>query len=74
MHKEHAYLLIRVNDVEEAIRVLIDKCHNVSEVIEFAVKFHISDELLWNCILLKANGNNAKVNELLEFVDYYSHP
>ena len=58
MHKEQAYLLIRVGELEEAIKVLIDKCHNVSEVIDFAVQFHISDELLWNCILLKTNGNN----------------
>lgn len=58
MHKEQAYLLIRVGELEDAIKVLIDKCHNVSEVIDFAVKFHISDELLWNCILLKTNGNN----------------
>ena len=37
MYKEQAYLLIRVGELEEAIKVLIDKCHNVSEVIEFAV-------------------------------------
>jgi hypothetical protein len=37
MHKEQAYLLLRVGETENSIKVLIDKCHNVSEVIEFAV-------------------------------------
>jgi hypothetical protein len=44
------------------VKVLIDSCDNVSEVIELAVQFHINDDLLWDEILVKAAGNTEKVN------------
>lgn len=37
MHKETAYLLIKVGNKEEAIKVLIEECENVNDVIELAV-------------------------------------
>jgi hypothetical protein len=37
MHKERAYLLIKLGNKSEAINVLIDECENVSDVIELAV-------------------------------------
>lgn len=62
MYKEEAYLQNKLGNKEEAVRVLIDECPNVSEVIQLAVKFHINDDLLWDEILLKAVGKTKKVN------------
>ncbi len=62
MHKERAYLLIKTGNKEEAIKVLIDECENVSDVIEMAVLFNINDDLLWDEILLKSLGKTDKIN------------
>lgn len=62
MHKEEAYLLIKMGKKEEAIRVLIDHCENVSDVIDLAVEFNINDDLLWDEILLKSLGKTDKIN------------
>jgi hypothetical protein len=48
MYKEQAYLLIKVGNEEEAVRVLIDECSNVADVIELSVKFNINDDLVWD--------------------------
>lgn len=62
MHKETAYLLIKVGNNEEAIKVLIEECENVNDVIELAVQFNINDDLLWDEILLKSLGKTEKIN------------
>lgn len=62
MHKEKAFLLIKIGNKEEAIRVLIDECENVSDVIELAVQFNINDDLLWDQILLKSLYKTDKIN------------
>lgn len=62
MHKETAYLLIKVGNKEEAIKVLIEECENVNDVIELAVQFNINDDLLWDEILLKSLGKTEKIN------------
>jgi hypothetical protein len=62
MHKERAYLLIRIGNKEDAVKVLIDECDNVADVIELAVKFNINDDLLWDEILLKSLNNTDKIN------------
>lgn len=54
--------------------MLIEECNNVSEIIEFAVEFHVNDEMLWNSILQKASQSTSTVNELLEYVDFYNNP
>jgi hypothetical protein len=48
LYKEQAYLLTKVGNEEEAIKILIENCENVSEVIEMSVKLNINDDLLWD--------------------------
>ena len=62
MHKERAYLLIKVGNKTEAIKVLIEECECVSDIIELAVLFNINDDLLWEEILLKSLGKTDKIN------------
>jgi hypothetical protein len=74
LHKEHAYLLIRLGNKETAIKLLIEKCENVSDVIDLAVLFNINDDLLWDEILLKSLGKTERINQLLDYVDQYNKP
>ena len=39
---------MKIGNEQEAIRVLIDQCHKVSEVIELSVKFNINIDNLWD--------------------------
>lgn len=51
MHKEQAYLFIKLGNEEEAIRILIDGCDSISESIDMALKLNINDDLFWDKIL-----------------------
>jgi hypothetical protein len=59
MYREQAYLLIKVGNEEEAIRILIENSRNVGEAIEAAILFHINDDMFWDQILLKAANNTS---------------
>ena len=75
LHKEQAYLYIKIGKMDEAVNVLVENCgDNMKEVIDLAVKFDINDKLLWESILAKASQDNAKINQLLEYVDIYQQP
>lgn len=49
LYKEQAYLNIMIGRKEEAVQLLIDSCsENINEVVDLAVQFHLSDDLLWD--------------------------
>ncbi len=54
-------MLIKVGNENDAIKVLIDKCENVSEIIELAVRFSINDEMLWDQIILRAVNSTDQI-------------
>ncbi|CDW71200.1 vacuolar protein sorting-associated protein 41 homolog [Stylonychia lemnae] len=74
LFKEHAYLLMKTGNEPEAIRVLIDKCHKVSEIIELSVRFNINVDNMWDQVLLKSLHKTDQINSLLHYVDQYSKP
>lgn len=73
-YQEECYLLNKMGNEKEAIKVLIDKCTNVSEAMQIAIKFNIKDENLWNSILEKTMNKTENINSLLEFIDIYTKP
>lgn len=73
MSKEQAYLCFKNGKEAEAVRVLIDHCsEDIQTVIDLAVMFEVSDKQLWDAIIGKANKDNAKIAQLLQFMDVLS--
>jgi len=55
LYKEQAFLFIKIGKTEEAVQILIDHCcDNLKEVVDLAVQFNISDDLLWEKIIEKS--------------------
>lgn len=40
--------MIKVGNKDEAIKVLIEECKSVNEIISLSVKFGINDDQLWD--------------------------
>jgi len=75
MFKELAYLNIRTGNIKAAVNVLIENCgEDLASVVELAVAFDISDEILWNAILEKSVGSSKKICKLLRYAEVYSQP
>ena len=75
MYKEQAYLNIKTGKIEEAVQILIDYCcDNLKEVVDLAVQFNISDDLLWDKIITKSKGDAKRVITLLQYSDVYKDP
>ena len=53
---------------------MIEECSSVSDVIDFAISLHINYDLLWELLLDKTKGDNKKVNDLLEYIEFYNNP
>jgi len=60
---------LKIGNEDEAIRVLIDKCKKVNEIIEIAVKFNMNIDHLWDLILQRAMHNTDQIKTLLHYVD-----
>jgi hypothetical protein len=55
---------------DEAIRMLIRNCTNVTETIEFALALNIADQQnMWDIIVTSSVGNTSSLNQLLEYVE-----
>ena len=54
MYKEHAYLLLKLGNEEEGIRVLVEKSQKIFEIIELTASFNINADYVWSIILKKA--------------------
>lgn len=75
MFKEQAYLLIKNGNIEAGVNVMVENCgDDLASVIDLAVAFNISDEILWNEILKKSAGSVSKINQLLRYADVYGRP
>jgi hypothetical protein len=63
LNKEVAYLYAKMEREEEAIDVLIKSCSNLSESIEFVLKFKLSKmDVFWDKLIAFAANDNDKVN------------
>ena len=75
MFKELAYLKIKSGNTKAAVNILIENCgEDLASVVELAVAFDISDEILWNAILEKSMGSATKICKLLRYAEFYSQP
>ena len=74
MYREFAFLQTKIGNKEDAIRILIDTCETVTQVIDFAIKFNLNEELLWARVLEKTAGSTSQTNELMAYIDHYSDP
>ena len=64
MHKEESYLLLKIGQEEEALKVLIRSCHDVTEIVEFALtSLRISDmQNLWDMLVSQSDGDPEQLN------------
>jgi hypothetical protein len=63
LFKEEAYLYAKMEREEEAITVLIKNCSDLSETIEFVLKFKFSKmDAFWDKLIAFAANDNEKVN------------
>lgn len=75
LFNEQAYLYLMVGNREAAIKLLVDNCgDNVRDTLDLAVRFHISDDELWEKVMVKCKGDTKKIRDLMNYSDVYRDP
>lgn len=67
-----------VGEKEETVRLLIEQVDksndNIKDVLDFAVEFKLDDEMLWNCIIDKCQGDLDKIKTVMQYSDIFTDP
>lgn len=70
LYKEEAFLLIKMGREEDAIRLLITNCPNVTEAVDFALALNITDQnVMWDMVLASSAGDTTRLNSLFSYIE-----
>ena len=73
--EETMFLLDKLGDKKEAIRILADDLNNISKALEYLISSTDTKESeLWEIVISKALTNTEDFQILLKFLDFYEKP
>ena len=73
--EETMFLLDKLGDKKEAIRILADDLNNISKALEYLISSTDTKESeLWEIVINKALTNTEDFQILLKFLDFYEKP